>query len=115
MTSGQFESRAVRRLVRHAAPALERRQDATGPSRGAATYLRSLLVQGASRRVHRAQAHRSDLALGAGARERSGWQVAAVALANKNARILWAVMTKGQAFDAHHVSVKPGAIATATT
>jgi hypothetical protein len=24
-------------------------------------------------------------------RERSGWQVAAVALANKNARILWAV------------------------
>ncbi len=29
-------------------------------------------------------------------RERSGWQVAAVALANKNARILWAVMTKGE-------------------
>ena len=39
-------------------------------------------------------------------RERSGWQEAAVALANKNARILWAVMTKGEAFDAHHVSVK---------
>ena len=34
---------------------------------------------------------------------------AAVALANKNARILWAVMTKGEAFDARHVSVKPGA------
>ena len=40
-------------------------------------------------------------------RERSGWQVAAVALANKNARILWALMTKGDAFDARHVSVKP--------
>ena len=41
-------------------------------------------------------------------REKSGWQKAAVALANKNARILWAVMTKGVSFDAHHVSVKPG-------
>jgi transposase len=28
-------------------------------------------------------------------------------LANKNARILWAVMTKGEAFDANHLSVKP--------
>jgi hypothetical protein len=34
---------------------------------------------------------------------------AVVALANKNARILWAIMTKGEAFDARHVSVKPGA------
>ena len=32
-------------------------------------------------------------------RERVGWQKAAVALANKNARILWAVMTQGEAFD----------------
>ena len=30
-------------------------------------------------------------------RERSGWQKAAVALANKNARILWAVMTTRRA------------------
>ena len=41
-------------------------------------------------------------------REKSGWQKAAVALANKNARSLWAMMTKGQPFDARHVSVKPG-------
>jgi transposase len=40
-------------------------------------------------------------------RERVGWQKATVAMANKNARILWAVMTKGERFDAHHVSVKP--------
>jgi hypothetical protein len=40
-------------------------------------------------------------------RERSGWQEAVVALANKNARILWAVMTRGEAFDANHLSVKP--------
>ena len=45
-------------------------------------------------------------------RDRSGWQKAVVALANKNARILWAVMTKGEAFDARHVSVKPGATPT---
>ena len=38
---------------------------------------------------------------------RVGWQKAVVALANKNARILWAVMTKGEAFDANHLSVKP--------
>jgi len=31
-----------------------------------------------------------------------------VALANKNARILWALMTKGEAFDANHLSIKPG-------
>jgi transposase len=43
-------------------------------------------------------------------KERSGWQKPAVALANKNARILWAVMTKGIAFDARHVSVKPGVV-----
>jgi transposase len=32
-----------------------------------------------------------------------------VALANKNARILWAVMTRGQRYDAHHVSSAPAA------
>ena len=47
-------------------------------------------------------------------RERVGWQKAAVALANKNARILWAVMTRGEAFDPRHVSVKPGARAPTT-
>jgi transposase len=38
---------------------------------------------------------------------RSGWQKAVVALANKNARILWAMMTKGDRFDRRHVSEKP--------
>ena len=73
------------------------------------TYLRTLLIQGAKSAVMTAH-HRKDkisawvLAL----RERSGWQMAVVALANKNARILWAVMTRGEAFDANHLSVKPG-------
>ena len=40
---------------------------------------------------------------------RVGWQKACVAMANKNARILWAVMAREQGFDAQHVSVKPQA------
>ena len=74
------------------------------------TYLRSLLIQGAKSAVMTAHKRRDPISLWVTAlRERAGWQKAAVALANKNARILWAVMTKGEAFDAHHVSVKPGA------
>ena len=73
-------------------------------------YLRTLLIQGAKSAV-----------MSAGKRydptskwlvqltERVGWQKACVAMANKNARILWAVMTREQGFDAHHVSVKPQA------
>jgi transposase len=40
---------------------------------------------------------------------RVGWQKACVAMANKNARILWAVMTREDGFDSKHVSVKPQA------
>jgi hypothetical protein len=40
---------------------------------------------------------------------RVGWQKACVAMANKNARILWAVMTRDEGFDPKHVSVKPEA------
>jgi len=39
-------------------------------------------------------------------RERCGWQKAVVALANKNARILWAIMTKDESYDARHVSTR---------
>ena len=71
-------------------------------------YLRTLLIQGAKSAV-----------MSAGKREdavsrwlqqlviRVGWQKACVAMANKNARTLWAVMTRGERFDAAHVSVKP--------
>ncbi len=72
------------------------------------TYLRTLLIQGAKSAVmtaHRRQDRISQWAVAL--RERSGWQKAVVALANKNARILWVVMTRGEAFDADHLSVKP--------
>jgi transposase len=71
-------------------------------------YLRTLLIQGAKSAVTTA-GKRSDgisrwlvqLKL------RVGWQKTAVALANKNARILWAVLTRSQAFDPTHVPPVP--------
>ena len=71
-------------------------------------YVRSLLIQAAKSAVM--TAHKRDDPISKWVhhlREKSGWQKAAVALANKNARILWAVMTKGKPFDARHISVKP--------
>ena len=77
------------------------------------TYLRTLLIQGAKSIVLTAHKRDDPISLWVHQlRERSGWQKAVVALANKNARILWAVMTKGQAFNAAHVSVMPGATLT---
>ena len=73
-------------------------------------YLRTLMIQGAKSAVMSA-AKRDDpistwlVQLTA----RVGWQKACVAMANKNARILWAVMTRDQGFDPRHVSIKPQA------
>ena len=72
-------------------------------------YLRSLLIQGAKSAVMTVHKRSDPISKWTAAlRDRAGWQKAAVALANKNARILWAVMTKGEAFNPRHVSVKPG-------
>jgi transposase len=71
-------------------------------------YLRTLMIQGAKSLVMSAS-KRDDptsrwlVQLTA----RVGWQKACVAMANKNARILWAVMTREAGFDAQHVSEKP--------
>jgi len=73
-------------------------------------YLRTLLIQGAKSVVNTAHTRNDPISRWALAlKQRSGWQKAVVALANKNARILWAVMTRGERFDANHVSTKPGA------
>ena len=73
-------------------------------------YLRTLLIQGAKAAVMSAGKRDDPISrwlvqLAA----RVGWQKACVAMANKNARILWSVMTREQGYDAHHVSVKPPA------
>lgn len=60
----------------------------------------------------RSPAHRRDDKISSwvtAPRERSGWQKAVVTLAKKNARIPWAVMTRCDAFDPNHLSVKPAA------
>ncbi len=77
-------------------------------------YLRMLLIQGAKSAVM--NAHKRDDQISKWAhqlKEKSGWQKAVVALANKNARILWAVFVRGKAFDANHVSIKPVPMAVA--
>jgi transposase len=73
-------------------------------------YLRTLLVQGAKSAVMSA-AKRSDRISQwlVQLKERIGWQKAVVALANKNARILWAVLTREGVFDPDHVPHIPPA------
>lgn len=71
-------------------------------------YLRTLLIQGAKSAVM--SAHKRDDPTSkwlVQLKERIGWQKACIAMANKNARILWAVMTRDAAYDPRHVSVKP--------
>jgi transposase len=79
-----------------------------GITRRGDVYLRTMLIQGAKSAVMTAHTRDDPISKWAHQlKEKSGWQKAVVALANKNARILWAVFVRGKAFDAHHVSVKP--------
>lgn len=71
-------------------------------------YLLTLLIQGAKSAVMSA-AKRDDATSRwlEALRQRVGWQKACVAMANKNAHILWAVMTRDKAYEPGHVSEKP--------
>jgi transposase len=71
-------------------------------------YLRTLLIQGAKSAVMSVDKRDDPTSRWLKQLiERVGWQKACVAMANKNARILWAVMTREKGFDAQHVSAKP--------
>jgi len=73
-------------------------------------YLRTLLIQGAKSAVMSVDKRDDPTSRWLKQLiERVGWQKACVAMANKNARILWAVMTREQGFDPQHVSAKPEA------
>ena len=75
-----------------------------GISKRGDRYLRTLLIHGARsalRVAGRREDRRSRWALATEARR--GRNVAAVALANKNARTAWAVLARGVEFDAEHV------------
>lgn len=73
-------------------------------------YLRTLLIQGAKSAVMSA-GKRSDRISQwlVQLKQRVGWQKAVVALANKNARILWAVLTRGATFNPDHMPEPPAA------
>ena len=75
-------------------------------------YLRTLLIQGA-RSVVAAAPRRSDPVSRwiVQLQQRIGWQKTVVAVANKNARILWAVLTKGRDYDPLHMPARPMAAA----
>ncbi len=71
-------------------------------------YLRTLLIQGAKSAVMTAAKRRDRISQWlVQLTARVGWQKAVVAMANKNARILWAVLAKGRRFEPDHVSAKP--------
>ena len=75
-----------------------------GISKRGDTYLRTLLIHGA-RVVHRHHAQTNPWLKQMG--ERRPTNVVIVALANKMARQIWAVLAKGQAFQPGHISVRP--------
>ena len=73
-------------------------------------YLRTLLFQGARSAV--TSAHRRSDRLSrwiVQLQARVGWYRTLVAVANKHARILWAILTKGERFDPSYVPTRPGA------
>jgi len=71
-------------------------------------YLRTLLIQGAKSALLAASKRRDRISQWLlQLRERVGWQKALVALANKNARILWAVLTREVDYDPEHVPPVP--------
>ena len=72
------------------------------------SYLRTLLIQAAKSAVM--TAHKRTDRLSCWVQQlklRVGWQKAVVALANKHARILWAMLTRGTPFDPGHASFQP--------
>jgi transposase len=69
-----------------------------GISKRGDAYLRKLLIHGARAAVHRVRSHQVPGVWIAGLLARRPFNVATVALANKTARIAWAVMTNGSTY-----------------
>ncbi|MCY3819338.1 MAG: IS110 family transposase [Gammaproteobacteria bacterium] len=75
-----------------------------GISKRGDRHLRTLLIPGARRALLRAPRGRDRRSRWAVAtRERRGWNIAVVALANKNVRAAWAVLAREAEFDAAHI------------
>ena len=94
-----------------AAPEFHRRQnELLGISKRGDVYLRTLLIHGARSVLHSLKRH-PDRAEGWLARvaARRNPNIAAVALANKNARTVWALLAHGREYQAGYVSKRLGA------
>ena len=72
-----------------------------GISKRGDSYLRTLLIHGARSVIHARKNTLSDEGWLGSLIHRRNTNVAAVALANKNARILWAMLTKGEEYQAN--------------
>jgi transposase len=72
------------------------------------SYLRNLMVVGAKAAVFTCDKRSDPTSVWVRKlRDRIGWQKATVALANKNARILWSTLALGRKFDRAYVSPNP--------
>ena len=74
-----------------------------GISKRGDRYLRTLLIHGARAALRTAAQHEDRLSRWAlGLQQKRGANAAAVALANKHARIIWKLLSTGAAFDPQH-------------
>lgn len=78
-----------------------------GISKRGDTYLRTLLIHGARSVIHHAGTQPDACGWAGALTKRRNKNVAAVALANKNARIAWALLVHEQRYDADYKPVAP--------
>ena len=82
------------------------KQNLLGISKRGDTYLRTLLIHGARSVIYRAQQKPESCSWLNGVVNRRNKNIAAVALANKNARIVWALLAHDREFRADYVPAK---------
>jgi transposase len=82
------------------------KQNLLGISKRGDTYLRTLLIHGARSVIYRAQQKPESCSWINGVVNRRNKNVAAVALANKNARIVWALLAHDREFRSDYAAAK---------
>lgn len=85
------------------------KQNLLGISKRGDTYLRTMLIHGARSVVYRADKEPDTCSWINGVVSRRNKNVAAVALANKNARIVWALLAHDREFQAGYTTAKAAA------
>ena len=83
------------------------KQNLLGISKRGDGYLRTLLIHGARSVIRFAESKQEKNAWLVNLIGRRNKNIAAVALANKNIRIIWAMMTRGERFNPAHISLAP--------